>query len=110
MRHGHFLTDDPASRAALHLPSIHAPAAYDLFRFVPGDPAGDTVEQCGATIRVAAVGRGLPTRLDISLRRSLDDPELGWAVWQDHHLARFTPPAVGQSVELPWSSGPSGVF
>jgi hypothetical protein len=71
---------------------------------------GDSVEQCGATIRVAAVRDGRPARLEVSLRRRLEDPELGWATWQDHRLVRFVPPAVGTTVELPWSSGPSGVL
>jgi hypothetical protein len=71
---------------------------------------GDTVEQCGASIRVAAVRDGRPTRLEISLRRALEDPELGWLTWQAHHLERFIPPAIGASIEIPWSSGPSGVL
>jgi hypothetical protein len=31
-------------------------------------------------------------------------------VWRDHQLERFTPPRIGQTVELPWSPGPSGVL
>jgi len=34
-----FLTDDHGFRAMLHATSQRAPAAHDLFRFVPGDPA-----------------------------------------------------------------------
>jgi hypothetical protein len=68
---------------------------------------GATVEQCGATIRVAAVTGGRPARLEVTLRRSLDDPEIVMLVWRDHRLARFTPPRVGETVELPWSPGPS---
>ncbi|HEX3761595.1 MAG TPA: hypothetical protein VHW23_23015 [Kofleriaceae bacterium] len=71
---------------------------------------GDTVEQCGATIRVAALRDGRPARLEIALRRSLDDPELGWLVWRAHRLERLTMPRVGETVELPWSSGPSQVL
>jgi len=71
---------------------------------------GDTVEQCGATIRVAALRDGRPARLDIGLRRSLDDPELGWLVWQAHRLERLAMPRIGETLELPWSSGPSRVL
>lgn len=82
-----------------------------LFR-APDRPfaVGDTVEQCGATIRVAALERGLPSRLEVELQRTLEDPVLGWVVWRDHRLERFVPPPVGETVELPWSSGPSGVL
>jgi len=86
--------------------------SFDRLYRSPDRPfaVGDTIEQCGASIRVAAVRQGRPTRLEISLRRALEDPELGWITWQHHQLERFVPPAVGASVELPWSSGPSGVL
>jgi hypothetical protein len=71
---------------------------------------GDTVEQCGATIRVAALRAGRPARLEVTLRRSLDDPELGWLVWRAHRLERLAMPRVGETVELPWSAGPSQVL
>lgn len=71
---------------------------------------GDTVEQCGATIRVAALRDGRPVRLEVELRRSLDDPELGWLVWRAHRLERLAMPRVGETVELPWSAGPARVL
>jgi hypothetical protein len=71
---------------------------------------GDTVERCGATIRVAALRAGRPARLEVTLRRSLDDPELGWLVWRAHRLERLAMPRVGESVELPWSAGPTRVL
>ena len=63
--------------------------------------AGDTVDQCGATIRVIDVQHGLPSRLAISYQRRLDNPKLTFLVWRDHHLARIALPAIGESVELP---------
>jgi hypothetical protein len=63
--------------------------------------AGDTVEQCGATIRVTEVQHGLPSRLAITYQRRLDDPKLTFLVWRDRHLARLALPAIGESVELP---------
>ena len=70
---------------------------------------GDTVEQCGASIRVAAVISGRPLRLDITLRRALEDPELSWLIWRDHHLEPFIPPPIGSSIDLPYSPGPSNL-
>jgi len=71
---------------------------------------GATVEQCGATIRVAAVRDGRPARLEVTLRRSLDSPEVMLMVWRDHELVRFVPPRLGETVELAWSAGPAGVL
>jgi hypothetical protein len=71
---------------------------------------GDTTEQCGAVIRVAQVSGGRPTRLDVEMRRSLDDPGLAVLVWRDRALARLVMPPVGGSIELPWSPGPTGVL
>jgi hypothetical protein len=86
--------------------------SFDELYRAPGLPfaAGDTVQQCGATIRVAAVRGGRPARLEIELRRSLDDPEILLLAWRAHRLVRFTPPRVGETVELAWSAGPSGVL
>lgn len=71
---------------------------------------GDSVEQCGATIRVTAIEAGRPSRIEVRMRRSLDDPELGWVIWREHQLVRFALPEVGQTVDVAWSPGPSGVF
>jgi hypothetical protein len=71
---------------------------------------GDSVEQCGATIRVAAVREGRPARLEIALRRSLDDPEIGWLVWRGQELVPLALPPVGETIEIAWSPGPSGVL
>jgi hypothetical protein len=71
---------------------------------------GDDAVQCGVRIRVTAVREGLPTRLEVTMRESFDDPDVVMLVWQHHRLERFTPPPVGHSVELPWSPGPSGAM
>jgi hypothetical protein len=86
--------------------------SFDELYRAPGLPfaAGDTVQQCGATIRVAAVRAGRPARLEIELRRPLDDPEILLLVWSAHRLVRFTPPRIGETIEVPWSAGPSGVL
>ncbi|HEU4727584.1 MAG TPA: hypothetical protein VFT22_06840 [Kofleriaceae bacterium] len=71
---------------------------------------GDRFEQCGATIRVAAVRDGRPSRLEVELRRAFRDPKLVLLVWRDGALVPFEPPAPGETVEIPWSPGPSGVL
>jgi hypothetical protein len=71
---------------------------------------GETVEQCGATVRVSAVKDGRPSRVEVDFDTSLDAPELALLVWRDSSLQRFVPPAIGETVELPWSPGPSGVL
>jgi hypothetical protein len=77
--------------------------SFDALFRAPDRPfaAGDTVDQCGGTIRVTAVQHGLPARLTIRYQRRLDDPKLTFLVWRDHHLARLEMPAIGESVELP---------
>lgn len=71
---------------------------------------GDSVRQCGATIRVAAVDGGRPTRIEIDLGAPLEDPELALLTWSDGRLRRVAPPAVGETLELPWFPGPIGFF
>ncbi|HEY3801165.1 MAG TPA: hypothetical protein VGL61_01110 [Kofleriaceae bacterium] len=79
--------------------------SFDALFRSPDRPfsVGDTVDQCGATIRIAALEHGLPSRLAISYQRRLDDPKLAFLAWRDHHLQRFTLPALGESIELPAS-------
>lgn len=72
----------------------------ELFRDRPF-AVGDTLDQCGATIRVTEVQHGLPTLLTIAYQRRLDDPKLTFLVWRDRHVARLALPAIGESVELP---------
>jgi hypothetical protein len=71
---------------------------------------GDSVEQCGATIRVLAVRDGRPARWEVTLRRSFEHGEVLLLVWRAGRLVPFVPPAVGDTVEVAWSAGPSGVL
>ncbi|HKE20621.1 MAG TPA: hypothetical protein VKB80_37360 [Kofleriaceae bacterium] len=82
-----------------------------LFR-APDRPfaPGETIQQCGAAIRVVAVVDGRPARLAIEWRRSLDDPALVLVVWRGGRLERLAPPRIGETIELPWSPGPSRVL
>jgi len=101
----HSLTIEPLGRTLLD-------GSFDTLFRSPDRPfaVGDTAEQCGATIRITAVEAGRPARFDVALRRTLDDPEIGWLVWRTGGLARFTLPAIGASVVVPWAPGPSGVL
>ncbi|WP_234023968.1 hypothetical protein [Sorangium cellulosum] len=72
--------------------------------------AGDVIGQCGATIRVATVEGGRPTRIEVDLGVPLEDPGLALLTWRDGRLRRFELPQIGETVELPWWPGPTGFF
>jgi hypothetical protein len=86
--------------------------SFDVLFRAPDRPlsVGDTVEQCGATLQVSALRDGLPARLEVTFQRSLDDPKLAFLIWRDHELIRLALPPLGETVELPWSPGPSGAL
>src|SRR6201999_3701251 len=72
-----------AGERELGLEPIEQPlldGSFDALFRSPDRPfsVGDTSDQCGATIRVAAVDRGLPSKLDITYQRRLDDPKLAF--------------------------------
>jgi hypothetical protein len=73
---------------------------------------GDEVVQCGARVRVASVAGGFPTRIEVHFGAALESAAAGLAllVWQGGALRRLAPPAIGESVVLPWTVGPSGLF
>jgi hypothetical protein len=73
-------------------------------------PRGYQVTQCGATIRVAEVEDGKPSRLEVDLGAPLEDPGLALLSWRDGRLRRMALPAIGEAVELPWSPGPIGLL
>jgi len=80
--------------------------SFDALFRSPDRPfaVGDSFEQCGATIRVAATEHGLPSRLSISFRRRFDDPKLAFLIWRDRHLERVDVPAINQGIDLAASS------
>jgi hypothetical protein len=86
--------------------------AFERVMRAPDPPVavGDSVAVAGATITVAAVDRGAPTAIDVVFDRAADDPGLQLVVWRGGRLARFHPPAVGESVIVPWEPGPFGLF
>ena len=70
---------------------------------------GDTVRQCGATVRVTDVRAGHPARIEVTFDRTLDSPDLLVLFWRDGHLAPLDALPVGASTEVPWSAGPTGL-
>jgi len=96
---------EPLDRALLEGPF------ETLFR-APERPlaVGDTVRQCGASVRVTRVNRGKPSRLEVTFDTPLDADDLALLVWREGRLRRFDLPATGASIEIPWESGPSRVL
>jgi hypothetical protein len=69
---------------------------------------GDVVEQCGARVRIVATEDGRPTRIEVD--GAVGAPGAAILVWQGGAMRRWTVPAVGETVVIPWSAGPSKVL
>jgi hypothetical protein len=62
---------------------------------------GERVELTGLTIEVTAVtADGRPAEARFRFAVPLDDPSLRWLQWKAGVFVPFTPPAIGQTVEL----------
>jgi hypothetical protein len=74
-----------------------------LFRD-PGRPlqVGQEIELPGMSARVVALtADGQPREAEFRFTVPLEDPSLYWLRWEGEGFVPFTPPAVGQRVELP---------
>jgi hypothetical protein len=82
-----------------------------LFR-AAGEPlkVGDEASACGARVRVAAIDQGRPSRIEVVHGRVLDAYGGAWIAWRNGRFERLALPAIGQSVRIPWSAGPSGIY
>jgi hypothetical protein len=68
-------------------------------------PVGYEVQQCGATVRVDALGEGgLPSRLSVQLDAPLESPGIVLLALRDGRFTHFTPPAVNGTTDLPWGT------
>lgn len=68
---------------------------------------GDRVELSGLTIEVTAVTEdGRPAQAAFRFAVPLEDPSLRWLQWRAGNFVPFTPPAVGNSVEI-WQPAPA---
>ncbi len=87
----------------------------DVFSYVIADkldhlPVGDSLALTGVTLTVADTDdTGLPTELRCAFDRPLEDESSVWLCWRNGGFEPFTPPAVGQSVELPAMGLPFGL-
>jgi hypothetical protein len=71
-------------------------------------PVGYEASQCGATVRVDALGKdGLPSRLSVQLDAPLEDAGLVFLALRDGRFTHFTPPAVAKEAELAWAGAQS---
>jgi hypothetical protein len=70
---------------------------------------GDSVTQCGARYLVTDVRDGRPSRIELTLDSSLDDPHVRLLVWDAGRLRRFVPPPLGGVADIAWSRGPMGL-
>jgi hypothetical protein len=71
-------------------------------------PVGYEAAQCGATVRVDALGSdGLPLRLDVRLDAPLEDPGIVLLALRDGGFTHFIPPAVTKTADLPWGQARS---
>jgi hypothetical protein len=66
---------------------------------------GDAVEQCGATLRVAAIREGRPTRLEVELDHA-PPSAIVLLTWRDGRLARTPLPELRATTEIAWEPGP----
>jgi len=63
---------------------------------------GDRIELTGMTVEVTELrSDGRPAEAAFTFSVSLEDPSLHWLQYKNGRYVSFSPPAVGQSVELP---------
>jgi hypothetical protein len=109
-RAGHRITR--VDERTLALEPIERPmldGSFDTLFRGDGRPftVGETIRQCGATLRVASLDEGRPSRIEISFERSVDLEDI--LVWSDHHLERLRGLARGETTVVAWSAGPAGL-
>ena len=71
-------------------------------------PAGTEVHLSGFDVEVlTATVEGWPVDVKFTFDKPLEDPSLVFYRWKDRGFSLFTPPALGESVELPGASLPT---
>ena len=71
---------------------------------------GDAFLAGSATVRVLSVVEGKPKTIAIDFPRDLDDPALAFLALREGQLRAVKMPAVGSTIELPFSPGPTGLM
>ena len=94
----------PEPERAPPVSALYMLRSMDLLFRSEGDllPLGYTVELAAATVEVTALTEdGRPAEATFRFRVPLEDPSLRWLVQRGMRYEPFTPPAVGETVEVP---------
>jgi hypothetical protein len=67
---------------------------------------GEEAKLDGAKVKVLQLERGLPKKLQITLTQPANGGLYTFLQWKNHRLEPLELPAVGASVELPYTTGP----
>ncbi len=70
---------------------------------------GDTVELNIATVEILALDGVYPTRVAFTFPEALEEGPYDFLIWQGEALAPLKLPAVGETLEIPWTLGPMGL-
>jgi len=65
--------------------------------------AGEVIETALFRVEVLAVNDLGPTRVAFHFRRDLEDPDLTFVIWHEDRFEEISPPAMDESLALPWS-------
>lgn len=97
----------------LHLRASHGiPDHFARFVFTVSEPvkAGKEMIMQGLSVRVVKTDdRGLPIEAVYTFDHPLEDSSLRWFHWSGGAFVPFTPPAVGESVDIPGAGLPFGL-
>lgn len=65
--------------------------------------AGEVIETALFRVEVLAADDLGPTRIAFHFRRDLEDPDLTFVIWHEDRFEEISPPAMGESLAVPWS-------
>lgn len=82
----------------------------ELFEQLMRDPedrftVGEEIQHPGFSVKILALGKRGPTRMRFTFEGNLDQPPYVFLGWQVDRLVQTAPPAVGESVFVPFSRG-----
>ncbi len=82
-----------------------------VFR-APANPfaVGDRVDLDGISVQVTEIAAGAPREVEVTTSGPIDDPRFLVLAFRDGKLRRLPELAIGASIDIPWSPGPTGLF
>jgi hypothetical protein len=109
----HRITRVAADR--LRVRCLDAPMMQGSFERVfraPSNPfsVGDRVDLDGVSVVVTEVAAGAPREVELTVFPSVDDESVLLLAFRDGKLRRLPRLAIGTSIDIPWSPGPTGLF